>query len=183
MRNSGLIFCLCLIFLLLLSCEPDLTDKAELAFDSACADSINCTSGNNSCTTIDGNMWSPRSLSQMTWEEARSYCYDRKDCGYSDWHLPTISELRTLIQNCPDNETGGTCAIYDPDSLGATNYCGSCGYNDSGGKYSKLGDAVELWSSSSATDSLSDRAFYVNFGNGIVDHQYTSWYLFVRCVK
>lgn len=36
----------------------------------------------------------------MDWESAIEHCKELKEsnaCGYSDWHLPTIDELKTII--------------------------------------------------------------------------------------
>ncbi|MFO7735877.1 MAG: hypothetical protein R6W70_06625, partial [bacterium] len=43
---------------------------------------------------------------KMNHHEATAYCED------NGWRLPTISELRTLIQNCPDTKAGGVCGVF-----------------------------------------------------------------------
>ena len=72
--------------------------------------------------------------------------------GYNDWKVPSIDELRTLIQNCPATETGGECGVTDTClsfRLCSLNACTGCEFDNYGkGKYSKLGDIEQFWSSS-----------------------------------
>lgn len=49
----------------------------------------------------------------MTWEEAKNYCSDLTESSFSDWRLPNIDELRTLIQNCDKTKPGGKCRISE----------------------------------------------------------------------
>ena len=136
-------------------------------------------SSSGSCTTIDGNMWSPKASSTMSWSDAIDYCNNLTACGYSDWHLPTISELRTLIKNCSGTVTGDSCLSYsscwDEDS------CLSCSYDDSG-KYSKLGDTDWFWSSSTRSD-FPGYAWYVHFYYGYVLNNVNGNDYDVRCVR
>lgn len=138
----------------------------------------------NSCTKIDGYTWSPKASSMMTWHDAVSYCDNLTECGYSNWHLPTISELRTLIQNCSGTVTGGSCGVTDSCLSFSSCYeesCYSCSYDESGG-YSKLGDTSEFWSSSVLSDYSSD-AWGVVFYDGHVYGTSKGSISHVRCVR
>ena len=173
MNKLSSIFCLGLIFLLFSSCErPDLTEEIEAAYEG--------------CYTVDGNMWSPKASLTMDWYDAVSYCNNLTACGYSDWHLPTISELRTLIRNCSNTETGGECGVTDSClsySECKNDACSGCSSDsDSTGKYSKLGDTVSFWSSSTRSDNT-DTAWLVNFNYGNVLHYNKTGNNHVRCVR
>lgn len=171
MNKFSLTICFCLSFLFFLSCErPDLTDELYENWSS------------EKCTTIDGNMWSPKASGTMTWSKAGYYCDNLTECGYADWHLPTISELRTLIKNCSATETGGSCGVTDGclSSDCGNNACSGCDYDGSGG-HSKLGDTGWFWSSSLRSDS-SYYAWHVGFDSGYVDDGYIDDN-YVRCVR
>jgi len=174
MNKLTSIICFCLVFLFIASCErPDLTSDIERAYDYA------------SCITIDGNMWSPKASSTMNWDDAVSYCNNLTECDYWDWHLPTISELRTLIQNCSGTVTGGSCGVTDSClsslSCWSEESCHSCSYDESGG-YSKLGDTGWFWSSSVLSD-LSNFAWSVYFDDGYVSYYHKYEGTYVRCVR
>lgn len=182
MKKLSSIFFLCLIFILFSSCErPDLTGDVEYAYDVA---------KNNACSEeIDGYMWSPKASSIMNWSDSIDYCNNLTACGYSDWHLPTISELRTLIQNCSRNEMpSGTCGVRDDDevvclesSCWTSETCGFCS-SDSSDKYSKFGETGWFWSSSTRSDKT-DHAWLVDFYNGDVNNYDKINVYNVRCVR
>lgn len=120
----------------------------------------------------------------MNWDDAITYCRNLDEGGYTDWRLPTISELRTLIQNCPATETGGECGVTDSClsySECWNNACNGCN-RDSSGKYSKLDDAGIFWSSSVRSDG-SGNAWYVYFNYGHVYYYSKSLTASVRCVR
>ena len=132
-------------------------------------------------------MWSSLSSDEMDWDDAVSYCNNLTECGYSDWRLPNINELRRLIKNCPGTQTGGSCAVKDPGCLSDSCWSSDCvcEYRENnGGYYSKLGDDdnVWLWSSSVLSDSSGIR-WYVDFDGGNVSHYAIQLVTYVRCVR
>ena len=134
--------------------------------------------------------WS-RPSNKMDWNAAKQYCDNLAESGFTDWRLPNIDELRTLIKNCPKTETDGECKVSEKNGhLSSEDWRpkGSC-YCDSrqnnSGYYSKLDDddKVWLWSSSTISD-LNDRAWRIDFSSGTVDYSHiTTSVINVRCVR
>ena len=127
----------------------------------------------------------------MSWETAVDYCDELYKSGFSDWHVPDIDELRTLVKNCPESETGGECPISEADDVLSQLYvtqCMGCGY----GGFSKLGDTDILWSSSYVDEDF-DYAWYISFSSAEIsvaykyedgcDEVYNSCVITVRCVR
>ena len=137
-------------------------------------------------------MWSAKSNSVMLWTNAVSYCDNLNEGGYSDWHLPSIRELRTLIINCKNTEIG--CEIKckdtekgeecDKTTAGLDYSCDGCDY-DSSGKYSKFGDNDTLWSSSVLENQPHLYAWAVSFYSGSIIYlaDKVSGQSSVRCVR
>ena len=155
------------------------------------------TSGTPCKDSSSGLVWSAKASTTYTWQNAVDYCNSYSEGGYSDWKLPNIDELRTLLiasrvsANCQASETNGclssscwTCSTCTesctPASSGTD--CDSCQpYSD--GRFSKLGDGnVYLWSSSTRSDDTG-RAWYVSFPSGNVNNYYKTSSNYVRCVR
>ena len=136
-------------------------------------------------------IWSSRSDEEigMDFGTAASHCEGINEGGFTDWRLPTIDELRTLIQNCAGSQADGECAISDlEDHLSDADYiAGDCTCDDienNEGHYSKLGDddTVSLWSSS----ARSDKTYYywlVDFISGSLYSKDEESPYYVRCVR
>ena len=133
---------------------------------------------------LSGLRWSNKSTNEMNWSDAKNYCKSLEEDGYSDWRLPTISELRTLIKNCPATEAGGACKVTD--SCLSVHKCGNdickgCNRFEDG-RYSKFGDTTWLWSSSELSD-YTDAACFVYFYFGSVRANPKDYKSEVRCVR
>ena len=200
MKKFNFTLCVFLLLTLFVSCErPDYSDEIYDTYREAERLS---TSG----TVIDGKMWSARSKEYMTFIEARDYCHYLTELDYTDWRMPTIDELRTLIKDCSKTETGGSCGLTDEcitneeDSVYNCFEPQSCNcerkwkydYPDSS-SYSKLGDWEELWSSIQNDCRNNEDAWYVDFSDGgihqptasanVACEHYSSPTNYVRCVR
>jgi Protein of unknown function (DUF1566) len=171
-----------------------------------------CTASGNWYDSQSGLCWQdPSSTSEMNWYEASGtadssynpsgatdYCADLEAGGLSDWRLPNIDELISLIRGCQNGtETGdlslSTCEM-DPagcvvtDSCGNHSSCASCdffnGPGDSGMYWMPAlsGDSDQLWSSSSNV-SLTYTAWCVGFYYGSVSLDSKIYDLHARCVR
>lgn len=91
--------------------------------------------------------------------------------GISGWRKASLSELRTIIKNCPATQTGGTC--------GATDTCSNknC-YNEScdgcsmatDGRYSKLGTSSSVDASTGFSEGYITNQWGVDFSTGAVGY-------------
>lgn len=115
-------------------------------------------------------------------EEAANYCATLSLGGFSDWRLPTISELRTQITGCAGREWGGACKVADPTCLSKTchsaSVCGHCKKNggpDKGCYWQPglwQGSCTDLWFywTSSRFNNFADHYWVVRFqGGGLFD--------------
>ncbi|HOW51673.1 MAG TPA: DUF1566 domain-containing protein [bacterium] len=134
-----------------------------------------------------GLMWQrERAGNSMKHAAAIEYCNDLSLGGYSDWRLPSISELKTLIVGCQSGTDA--CKVSD-NCLSSSCYSDSCyckgsqGPGEDGFYWQKgvwQGGGTYFWSSSVQSDS-SHFAWDVNFDNGSVNSNYRYGDSYVRC--
>jgi Protein of unknown function (DUF1566) len=140
-----------------------------------------------------GLTWQGGSVDSVyTWEDAIAYCDGLENNGHSDWHLPTISELRTLVRGCSATETGGSCGVTDSCLIGCISEdkstpgepcdsscsdlsCFSCegGDGPTGGCYgpSELaGECGWYWSSSPVEETELGAAWFLDFDRGHISY-------------
>ncbi|MBO7126670.1 DUF1566 domain-containing protein [bacterium] len=153
------------------------------------------TYGYPSCKE-SGLLWSLQANDAMDWDEAVSYCDNLNASGFDDWRLPTISELRKLIQNCSETVSGGLCGVSDDclsDECWSEAMCVYCPDVDSpdfdqenrsplNDFYSILGDDMAaFWSSSS--NGKDDERWVADFRNASIYTSVTTTGKSVRCVR
>jgi hypothetical protein len=150
---------------------------------------------------ISGLMWQNSGLVAENWNNALQHCEQLSFANYDDWHLPSISELRSLVKGCPDTETGGACDVTD-DCLSVLECwyclsgsecswptsCSGCEYfagpDDGCYRDSELEENCDVhWSSSPAIGGLPDIAYSVIFQDAGIEYFPKSWSLTVRCVR
>ncbi len=143
-------------------------------------------STSSSCYDSAGKLiWSEKTTDEMSLENAKTYCIGLNSSTYggfdSGWRLPTISELRTLIQDCHGTISDGDCKVSDPNHLAEGDWTTDClCEDDESGNYSKFKETSVLWSSSAFADD-SNQAWGVNFGKGELLHNDLEHH--VRCVR
>ena len=99
-----------------------------------------------------------------SWQQKK--CGDLSEGGLSDWKSPSVDQLRTLIQNCPNTEPDGECKLVCNDLITCNlENCESCEDSDTG-KYSRFGDKEEFWSGTFFTVNC---IWTVNFSNAAID--------------
>ena len=113
----------------------------------------------------------------FTWQEAVDYCKNLTLAGHSDWRLPTISELRSLIRGCPKTETGGECGVTD-DCLDLdhcySKVCAGCDYQKGPGQKGAYGPSELKWPdyswywSASVSNKSNTTVWRVDFNYGDV---------------
>lgn len=141
-----------------------------------------------------GLMWQKTDECCRNAWQALSHCDYLSWAGYSDWRLPTISELRSLIRGCSDTETGGDCGVVDEciEYSCWNNLCGGCTSEAGpgpGGQYivNELeGEGDKYWSISEASLNAyyyTYHYWYVNFDFGRVDYYWANYEYYVRCVR
>ena len=151
-------------------------DAADDAGDAAGDDTGDDATGEEVWTDPDtGLTWQVTTSSYtMNWEDANSYC-DNLTLAGGGWHLPTISELRTLIRGCSGTVSSGSCGVTDSCLALDTCYDDSCGGCSEGGGPNNgcygppepLTACAWLWSSSAVEDYPTE-AWLIYFSYGEV---------------
>lgn len=195
----------------LCECVPDCGERV-CGMDPVCRtlDCGSCTSSDERCSEsgvcevpscggglLDistGLCWqNPPPGGRRTWSDAVDYCDELNLGGHGpgSWHLPTISELRSIVRGCPETETGGACGVSD-ECLEWTECrpdCGGCASGrgpGGGGAYWPdrfSGPPDFFWSSSPDHVGGSVFAWLIAFTRGHIYNQDKTVSVDVRCVR
>jgi hypothetical protein len=118
-------------------------------------------------------------------------CNDLVLCGFSDWTLPTVDQLRTIIRGCPATQTGGQCALTSSCLTDSCfDNCAGCDLNmgPNNGCYLADGLSGACWNLSSTTffseRTGSTRAITASYDRGMIGSQdVTGDMAYARCVR
>jgi len=102
-------FVLLAVFIVFVSCEKE----ADNVYSLELIDGSPVVTGSE-----NGLMWyiddpeNPNTkLNMLTYVKAEELCSNMDYAGFTDWRLPTIYELRTLVAGFEDLEKGGRCKV------------------------------------------------------------------------
>gem|GEM_PF-3507135 len=142
-------------------------------------------------------MWQdPIVEKSLMWGAAVTYCNTTLNtevyAGYTGWRLPTISELRTIVDGCPSLETGGACGVTDSCKAESTCYsipnCQAC---NTGGCYFLAGldeyicnnGTADVWSATENSENTNE-VYLIDFGYGLMSIAIKPTnYAAVKCVR
>lgn len=150
------------------------------------------TGGTAPDTFVDaatGLTWEAAGQPDMDWANAGSYCDGLSLGGATDWRLPTIDELRSIITGCPATEPTGTCGVTDGCTSTDCRDAGCEGCDQSmlpeQGCFWPVeaqGDCGYYWASDSVSD-YTDNAWGVGFNGGHVSSDLKTNSGAARCVR
>ena len=144
---------------------------------AACSSS---TTANDSCFH-NSLVWSKRK-GTATWSDAVSACNNLDEDGSTDWRLPTIDELRSLVlkSKCANNALDGSCIVHD-GYTGSTE-CTSCG---SGSTVfgTTPGSSDKYWSSATKANDDTNRTWIMTLYTGNIEWYKKSNTYYYRCVR
>ncbi len=136
-----------------------------------------------------GYVWQdPPAETERSFAQAQSYCENLSWNGYDDWCLPTISQLRSLIVNCSETESGGACGVHDAcladtcfdsgDCDGCTAGTGSCYWDEA-----LQGGCNENTWSDSEVSTTNENAWFVGFYAGAINSSSKDSAFLARCMR
>ncbi len=172
--------------------DADTDTDTDADTDSSTEEYIDCSGPDVWYDSTSGLCWeNPGEDSNMRFFEASNTCQFSFVGGYDDWRLPNIDELRSLIRDCPETETGGVCPIEDGSSyLDISVDCEGCGtLTDSllGRCFQDpilIGDCIEYWSSSIDNHVyVVDHVWTVVFRSASLEYIEETSHAKVRCVR
>ena len=114
----------------------------------------------------------PPSIGYLWWASAGAYC---SSLG-TDWRLPTLDELRSIVVGCPQTELGGDPCTDGCD--GCTWIPGSCYWPGA-----LSGVCSSYWSSDTMMYEGTPSAWLVYYATAAVNHSAQECTQLVRCVR
>jgi len=166
-------------------------------------DDETCSSTTGTCedlpdtVEVAGLIWQVHASSdEFSVDGAADHCASLDEGGLTSWRVPTIDELRLLIDGCSCTETGGACEVTDGSTSSAyTNDTCSCCYGGQGPGYEGCYWDSDAFPGTGLCDyypygdadfqsasTFPAQRWGIDFYFGTVKTMPTSYTYFVRCV-
>lgn len=178
--------------------KPDSPFEKPLLPQGTCVYDTDCETGKycvkNTCIVIPADVytdsatglsWQANIPKTMSWAAAQTYCDSLDLGGQTDWRVPTISELKSVVKGCTKTASCGitdSCAGYTAckgDSGDCKNGCGTGNYLPE-----ELGLELNTYWSSTEESVKPTAAWVVNFNSGSVSYMLKTWdNVNIRCVR
>ncbi len=189
-----------LLVLLAVLCAGGCVDPPDDTDTPPDDDDVRCAGASGLRDTATDLCWQdPPAASYMEWPQATEYCDQLELGGVSDWRLPDIDELISLLRGCDDGAVGSSsttssCAMVPADCSAADTCvdhvsCAECDYYqgpESDGCYwmrGLTGACTNVYWSASTDGGNGVNPWFANFGNGAVGgHGPPSSVFHARCV-
>jgi len=146
-------------------------------------------SGNVCTDNTTGLMWLNTQHGDL-WGEASAHCQNLDHWDYTDWRLPTVDELRTLMRGCPATETGGSCGVTAAclEETCADESCLGLDYGQGPGPDGcylpeELDDFCDWYWSSDAVADNDERYWVIVFNTGRIENRDEEGDASVLCVR
>jgi hypothetical protein len=154
-------------------------------------DGITCTAGpERVCTdSVTHLEWQDPQPPELQMFGGASYCNSLTWAGLSDWRLPTISELRSLVRSCPANQSGGVCGVTDLcNQEQCSQTCQSCGWKGGPGANGcyispSMGCENGCVSSSTLVSDIADTRWCLDFSDASIGRMGIYQNALARCVR
>ena len=136
-------------------------------------------------------MWQRSNSEIMTLESAEAYCTTAEIDGFTDWTLPDISKLKTIVSGCAaiqtceitDTCTDSTCSNADCNGCTNSSGAGPLGLYLAPDIWTYTGDANGRFWTSTQTPDKADSYWFIRFSNASVAYNFDGTEYFVRCVR
>lgn len=134
---------------------------------------------------VTGQMWQKVPPAQkMSQTQGAAYCSKLLAPRGLEWRLPTIDELRSLVEVCSDTASGGGCGVTSEctnPTICRTPVCDGCEKTDTCYWFGKMaGSCIYPYLSSTLSSSITRDPWWLHYQNAYVGYMKRNGW--VRCV-
>jgi hypothetical protein len=130
-----------------------------------------------------GLMWQSGEVQNRTWQEAMDYCDGLDYEGYTDWKLPNLDELKSLVKGC---DKTASCTVTTSCTGYTACHNDNCSDGCASGNYlpPEVGQQKSTYWTSDEEEQTPQNAWMVNFTTGSVSYLKKTWdNQLARCVR